>query len=120
MDITVVDKIRQFGTATNHSFTVDLTSEGGFRILGRPVAEASDAPDFVLTTTVVDNLLVVGDFSNFLIVDKVGTRVRLYDNLVNTSNNLPDGRVGWYMYWRDGSDSVNDLAFRLLQDGTTA
>jgi hypothetical protein len=27
---------------------------------------------------------------------------------------------GWYMHFRSGADSVNDLAFRLLQDKTSA
>jgi predicted phage gp36 major capsid-like protein len=64
---------------------------------------------------------VFGDFSNFVIVDKPGSTMTQYiPMLFNVANNLPDGRVGWYMHWRNGSDSVNDLAFRLLQDKTSA
>jgi predicted phage gp36 major capsid-like protein len=64
---------------------------------------------------------VFGDFSNFIIVDKPGsTSVEFIPHFFNTSNNLPDGRRGWYMHFRNGSDSVNDLAFRLLVDKTTA
>ena len=75
----------------------------------------------VFQTTTVDNLLVFGDFSNFVIVDKPGsTSIEFIPHLFNTSNNLPDGRRAWYMHFRNGSDSVNDLAFRLLQDKTTA
>jgi len=48
------------------------------------------------------------------------TTTQFIPTLFNTANNLPDGRVGWYMRWRNGSDSVNDLAFRLLQDKTSA
>jgi len=54
-------------------------------------------------------------------VDKPGsTSVEFIPHFFNTSNNLPDGRRGWYMHFRNGSDSVNDLAFRLLVDKTTA
>jgi hypothetical protein len=40
--------------------------------------------------------------------------------LLRTNNNLPNGTVGWHYIWRSGADSVNDLAFRLYQDKTTA
>jgi predicted phage gp36 major capsid-like protein len=56
-----------------------------------------------------------------VIVDKPGsTSIEFIPHLFNTSNNLPDGRRGWYMHFRNGADSVNDLAFRILQDKTTA
>jgi predicted phage gp36 major capsid-like protein len=54
-------------------------------------------------------------------VDKPGsTSIEYIPHLFNTANNLPDGRRGWYMYWRTGADSINDTAFRLLQDKTSA
>ena len=72
-------------------------------------------------TTTVDNLLVFGLFDNYLIVDKPGsTSIEFIPHLFNTSNNLPDGRRAWYMHFRNGADSINDLAFRVLQDKTTA
>jgi len=84
------------------------------------VTESDDAPSSV-TTTVKDNEVVFGDFSNFVIVDKPGSfAVSFIPTMFNTTTNLPDGRVGWYAHWRTGSDSVNDLAFRLLQDKTSA
>jgi hypothetical protein len=73
------------------------------------------------TTTVRDNEIVFGDFSNYLIVDKPGSfAIEYIPHLFNTANNLPDGRRGWYAHWRTGADSVNDLGFRLLQDKTSA
>ena len=114
------DDIRQLGSSLGASFSVDITQPNTERLLGRPVVETSDAPT-TQTTTVNDNEIVYGDFSNFVIVDKPGsTAIEYIPALFNTSNNLPDGRRGWFMHWRGGSDSVNDVAFRLLQDKTSA
>lgn len=112
--------IMALGTALGASYSTDITQPYTDRLLGRPVTESDEAPAVQQTTT-VDNLLVFGDFSSMVIVDKPGsTSIEFIPHLFNTSNNLPDGRRGWYMHFRNGSDSVNDLAFRLLQDKTTA
>jgi HK97 family phage major capsid protein len=112
--------IMALGSALGASYSTDITQPYTDRLLGRPVTESDEAPSTQQTTT-VDNLLVFGDFTNFVIVDKPGsTSIEFIPHFFNTSNNLPDGRRGWYMHFRNGSDSVNDLAFRLLQDKTTA
>ncbi len=121
MSRNLISSIRQIGTANNyHAFTVDFTAEGIERLLGKQIAESEDAPDGSTTTTEVNNLLCVGDFSNFVIVDKVGARIRYSPEMYGTTANLPNGSQGWRLYWRVGSDSVLDTAFRLLQDGTSA
>lgn len=112
--------IQALGTALSASYSTDITQDFTDRLLGRPVMESDEAPSVEQTTT-IDNVLVFGDMSNFVIVDKPGsTSIEFIPHLFNTSNNLPDGRRGWYMHFRNGSDSVNDLAFRILQDKTTA
>jgi HK97 family phage major capsid protein len=112
--------IKALGTAVSASFTTDLTAGTAGTLLGRPMVESDDAPT-TQTTTALDNEIIVGDFSNFVIVDMPGSMgVEYVPHLFNTANNLPDGRRGWFMYWRNGSDSVNDLGFRLLQDKTSA
>lgn len=112
--------VKSLGTAVSHTYSGDLREPTTGRILGRPVVESDDAPSTSQTTT-RDGVLIYGDFSNYVIVDKPGSMaVEYIPHMFNTSNNLPDGRRGWYCYWRTGADSVNDLAFRLLQDNTTA
>lgn len=114
------DAIRALGTSLGNSFTGYLPDANADRLLNTPVVESDDAPDTV-TTTVRDNQIVIGDFQNFIIADKPGSMsVEFVPLLFNTSNNLPDGRRGWLAHWRNGSDSVNDLAFRLYQDKTSA
>lgn len=112
--------IQALGTALSASYSTDITQDYTDRLIGRPVVETDEAPGVNQTTT-VDNVLVFGDLSNYVIVDKPGsTSIEFIPHLFNTSNNLPDGRRGWYMHFRNGADSVNDLAFRLLTDKTTA
>jgi len=112
--------VKRLGTAVSSSYSGDLTQPVAERWIGRPVVESDDAPT-TQTTTANDNEIVFGDFQNFLIVDKPGSMsVEFIPHLFNTANNLPDGRRGWFAYWRTGSDSINDVAFRLLQDKTSA
>ena len=116
-NLKYINAIRQLG-ASDPNFTVDFTAAGIPQLLGKRILEASDGPS-AITTTGVENLLVVGDFSNFVIVDKIGMSVEFVPTLFG-ANNRPTGQRGWYAYWRTGSDSVLDAAFTLLQDGTSA
>jgi len=117
---TWADAIRALGSALGASFSVYLPEGNAERWLGRPVIETDDAPETV-TTTVADNRVVFGDFSNYVIVDKPGgTSIEFIPHMFNSANVLPDGRRAWYMNFRSGADSVNDVAFRLLQDKTSA
>jgi HK97 family phage major capsid protein len=112
--------IKALGTAVSASYSGDITSGAPSVLLGSPLVESDEAPS-TQTTTVRDNEIVVGDFSQYVIVDKPGsTSLDFIPNLFNTSNNLPDGRRGWYMRFRSGADVTNALAFRLLQDKTSA
>lgn len=112
--------IRELGTAVSASFSGDLREPLAGRILGRPVVESDDAPTTV-TTTVLDQRIVFGDFSNFLIVDKPGSAsVEFIPNLFSGTNGRPIAARGWFLFWRTGSDSINDEAFQLLMDKTSA
>lgn len=112
--------IQNLGTAVSNKYSTDLTEGPADVLYRKEVVESDDAPADV-TTTVRDNEIVFGDFSNYVIVDKPGSfAVEYIPMLFNTANNLPDGRRGWYAHWRTGADSANDVAFRLLQDKTSA
>ena len=119
-NIAIINDVRQFATANNyHGFTVDLTAAGVPQILGRPVYE-SDAMDGTIGVAGTDDIAILGDFSNYVIVDRVGMSVEFIPHLFGTTNARPTGQRGWYAYWRTGADSVNDLAFRLLQAETNS
>jgi HK97 family phage major capsid protein len=56
---------------------------------------------------------IYGDFSNYVIADRIGMTVEFIPHLVG-ANRRPTGQRGWYAYYRVGADSVNDGAFRML------
>ena len=110
--------IKSLDTALSASYTTDLTQGTAGTMLGRPLVESDDMPT-TQTTSANDNEVILGDFSNFVVVDKPGSMaVDFIPHLFSTTTNLPDGSRAWYCYWSNGSNSVNDLAFRLLQDKT--
>lgn len=116
MNVDVENEIRAFGSGTATSrFTVDQTREGISLLNGKQVLTSDYAPTFTGTTGAA-NILVVGDFSNYLVAQRIGMSVQLVPFLFGTTNNRPTGQRGWYAYARVGADSINDLGFRLLQN----
>ena len=114
------DAIKALGTALSASYSTDLTAGNTDKLLGRPFYESDDAPT-TQTTTALDQEVLCGDFSQFVIVDKPGSMAIEYiPQLFALANNLPDGRRGWFAHWRTGSDSTNTAAMRLLVDKTSA
>lgn len=96
---------------TNGTLYVRLTAARPGELLGYPANEASAMP----TRTVAANrYLVLGDFSQFLIVDKAGMDVELVPHLFHTNNNLPTGQRGLYAIWRNNSQILVGNAFRAL------
>jgi HK97 family phage major capsid protein len=61
-----------------------------------------------------DNVLILGDWSNYLVVDVIGATVEFIPHLFGATNRLPTGQRGWYMYWRTGGAALIPDAFRLL------
>jgi HK97 family phage major capsid protein len=113
MSADVANDISAFGSAYGADSTVDLTGQVD-SLKGRPVVISSYFPDFT-GATAAQSVLVVGDFSQFVIADRVGLTVELIPHLFGATNGRPTGQRGWFAYKRVGSDSVDDTAFRLLQ-----
>jgi HK97 family phage major capsid protein len=111
--IDVMNEVRGFDTSGGLSNqTVNLTQPYSFNVLGRPYYENSGFPDFSGTTGAA-NILVVGDFKNYVIFDRVGSRVEFLPHLLG-SNRRPSGSRGLWFWWRVGGKTVNTNAFRLL------
>lgn len=113
MSSDVANDISSFGSSYGADSTVDLTGQVE-TLKSRPVVISSYFPDFT-GATAAQSVLVVGDFRKYYIVDRVGLTVELIPHLFNTGNNRPSGQRGWFAYKRVGADSVDDAAFRLLQ-----
>ena len=114
MSVGYENTIRGFGSGTATSrFTVDQTKEGISLLNGRPVILSDYAPA-TATTTTARNLLVVGDFSNYVLAQRAGMSVEVIPHLFSTTTNRPDGQRGLFAFARVGADSVLDTAFRML------
>ncbi|WIM97695.1 phage major capsid protein [Actinoplanes oblitus] len=112
--------VKRLGTAVSSSYSGDLRDPLATVWLNHEVIESDDAPS-TQTTTAKDDEIVFGDFQNYVVVDKPGgMSVEFIPHLFNTANNLPDGRRGYYAYWRTGGDVANLNAFRELVDKTSA
>lgn len=113
MSIDTLNEVRGFDTTGGLSQqTVDLTAPYDFPLLGKPAFEHSGFPDFTGTTGAA-NIMVVGDFRNYVVFDRIGSRVEFVPHLMG-ANGRPNGSRGLWFWWRTGADSVNDNAFRLL------
>ena len=114
MSVGYENSIRGFGSGTATSrFTVDQTREGISLLNGKPVLLSDYAPA-VATTTTARNILVVGDFSNYVVAQRAGMSVEVLPLVTDVTNNRPTGERGLFAYARVGADSVIDTAFRVL------
>ena len=96
-----------FGTAGGK--IIDMTNKDV--ILDSPVKRASS----VTSTTTSGNIVaVLGDFSEFIIYDRLGINVEFMPIVVDGSG-LPTGQRGLVAYKRVGSDAADPNAFRFLK-----
>jgi HK97 family phage major capsid protein len=115
-NVAVLDRFRQFDTVGSQTAVWQDGLQAGVpgRLLGYPIYEASDISG---TITNAVKHVVFGDFSRYLIVDRVGLTVDFIPHLFGASQR-PTGQRGLYCYWRNGAKVLDANAFRALT-GTT-
>lgn len=106
---TILDKTFRFG-APNGSEAIVMPDRAG-PVFGRPAYESSAMDS---ATTAGKQIVLYGDFSRFLIYDRIGMQVDLVPHLVG-ANHRPTGQRGVYAYWRTGTALLDGNAFRLLK-----
>ncbi|MHA6632151.1 phage major capsid protein, partial [Pseudonocardia sichuanensis] len=87
---------------------------GSGQLLRKPLHEASmldAAGDTAAAGN--DRVAVYGDFTHFVIADRIGTTIELIPNLLG-ANGRPTGQRGLFLWFRTGSDVVVENAFRML------
>lgn len=89
----------------------NVTPDPNGPLLGYPTRNASDV---LSTTTTGTVLLVLGDFSRYLIYDVIGTQVEFVQNVVNSSG-IPVGQRGLIARKRVGANTTDIGAFRFLK-----
>ena len=109
----IYNTIRQFADADGHDLWERIGAGQPAQLLGYNAYEASDVPD---DTENGNGFLVFGDFSQFLIVDRVGMSVELVPHLFG-ANQRPTGQRGLYAIWRNDSKILVPNAFRILVKG---
>lgn len=107
----IYSKVRQFSTNQGANFWTTIGGGQPAELLGLPTYTASSMTGTVGSGT---NILLVGDFSNYYIVDRIGFSVQYVPTVVG-ANQRPTGQAGWLGYWRVGAEVANPAAFRLLQ-----
>ena len=107
------NRVRGFDTSGGSSFWANLGDDRPERLLNKPAYEAEDM-DGVINATQENYMAVFGDFSNYVIADRIGMTVEFIPHLFGTANGRPTGQRGWYAYYRTGAGSVNNGAFRML------
>lgn len=113
---SVVNKFSGFGNGNALSdYTVNLQTDGTPTLMGRPVVVSDYAPSFVGTTG-SESFAVIGDFSNFLIVQRAGMSVELIPQLFDQASGRPNGTRGWFAFSRVGHDVINSNGLRLLSN----
>jgi HK97 family phage major capsid protein len=86
-------------------------------LLGKPLHEASTMDSTIAGGATADYVLLYGDFENYVIADRVGTKAEVVPHIMGAAGR-PLLQRGLVLWGRVGSDSVNDAAFRLLNAAT--
>ena len=118
-NLAIINDIRQFGTDSYNTQTVQLGARTVPAVLGHAILESS-AMDGSIAAAGVDNILVVGDPQQYLIYDRLGTSVEFVPNLFSQTNGTPTGQRAWLAHHRTGGNTVVDTAFRMLQAETNS
>jgi HK97 family phage major capsid protein len=113
MNVTVESQLRN-ASALGGLYTTDLSTQGIGPLLGKRTLLSDYAPSFTGTTG-ASNLAILGDFSRYVIAQRVGMNVELIPNVVDGSG-IPTGQRAWLAWARVGADSVDDNGFILLQN----
>lgn len=117
----IAQQLRLFNVSTQSAVWIDNMRQGlgpdgqvesYANLLGYP-AYRSSAMSSALTTG--QKIAVFGDFSRYVIVDRIGLQVELIPHLFGTTANYPTGQRGLYAYWRNSAEVVDANAFRVLR-----
>lgn len=107
----IYNLVRQFDTAGGADLWVRLGAGQPAELIGYPAYRASAMPK-----SPTGRYLVLGDFRQFLIVDRIGMSVELVPHLFGATNRFPTGQRGIYARWRNTTKILVPNAFRVLTD----
>ena len=106
------NRVRAFDTSGGSSLWVQLGDGLPRTLLGLPNYQYSNMTNALTSGA---SILTKGDFTQFLIVDRVGLDVELIPHLFGGSNRFPTGQRALYAYWRNTSKVLTNKAFVTLK-----
>jgi HK97 family phage major capsid protein len=106
------NRARQFAAPKVSEVWAPINADG-YSLWSYPPHEVSA---MVTTITTGSKILVQGDPSYFVIVDRIGLDVEVISNLFGI-NQRPTGQRGLEALWRNGAAVLNANAFRVLVAG---
>lgn len=109
----IYNKVRQFDTSGGAQLWAHIGDGRPNGLMGYPASGASAMPS---TLTTGNKIMIAGDFSQFLIVDRIGMTVELVPHLLG-SNRRPVGQRGVYAVWMNNSKVLVPGAFEVLVTG---
>lgn len=110
---SIYNLVRQLDTQGGADLWVRLGAGQPGELIGYPAEEASRMP-----ATTDDRYLILGDFQEFLIVDRVGMSVELVPHVFGASRRMPTGQRGLYARWRNSTRILVPNAFRVAVAGS--
>ena len=117
--LPTINAFRQFET-TNGALKFPSLQNTPPTLLGRNMFEISNMDATInAAATEANYLLALGDWSQMIICDRVGSTVELVPHVFG-QNRRPTGQRGFFAWFRTGSDVLVNNAFRLLNVATTA
>jgi HK97 family phage major capsid protein len=112
-NLTVINKIRQFGTASTYTtFVNNAFDNTPPTLLGDELIEGSPLSSSITTG---QDVLLYGDFSRYYIVDRIGPTVEFVPNVFDQATGRPSGTRAWLFHWRVGASCADTNAFRDLR-----
>jgi HK97 family phage major capsid protein len=106
------NKFRQ-ATDANANFWAAFGGGQPAQMIGYPTYQ-NESMDTTIVSGSNDFVLILGDFSNYKIIDRIGVEI-MYEPMVKGSNQRPTGQAGWFAFWRTGADVLTSNAFKVLK-----
>ncbi len=118
-NIKYLNQLRSIDQTGGNSWWANWTQGQPNNLMGYPIFEASAMTSSAATAATASTgsaAVLAGDFSEYVIVDRVGASI-IYEPMVMGSANatLPSGNSGWFLWWRVGAGVAVPTAFQYLQ-----
>lgn len=117
MNESVINLVRSAGNnLALADYTVNMTADGVDILTGRKVVVTDYAGATYSGVTTAYSYAIVGDFSQFIFVQRAGMNLELVPHLFDPATGFPNGTRGWFAWTRNGFDVATVNAFRLVSN----